>query len=244
MFDRYSFPRELAGCECRKTVGPVFLSNQAAKSYADYSLPSLQTVSTPLFSVCFVRQMLYSLLGKSGLSDEGVQLLSDKRGIYRTHVHKCYCEKFKLNFREISAFISGNNTSYLIARLIDHLASFSVAEKYRIPYMIRNKWNDLRPEIELMYTIRNLIFHREGFISNSELYRQDAPVNIKNIKTHDNRLYQLDYDLERRKLYGIEIITNTVYLSQDAEKQILELTDKIFRFIIDLDETIHSRMNQ
>lgn len=54
-----------------------------------------------------------------------------------------------------------------------------------------------------------------------------------------------DYSLpfssgKKRSSSAIKIITNTLYLAKTADKQILELAERIFNFIIYLDEMIQS----
>ena len=109
MHEEKGLSKQIADCDCRsRQSDPFFFPLRNQRVMVITACPSIQTVSTTLLSVRFVRQMLYALLGEDGISDEGLSLLFSKKGIYWTHLHKCYNEKFYSRSKDTNQYLLQN----------------------------------------------------------------------------------------------------------------------------------------
>ncbi len=91
--------------------------------------------------------------------------------------------------------------------------------------------------MNLLKQIRNIVVHRGGFISNAEQYRDEAPFIEGD--TRDNINCSLNTDLSESALSEINVLTNTVYLTDKASGQILTLTKELLNFIVKLDDHLN-----
>ncbi len=164
MFDRTSFSSVLAECECRnKQSDPFYFPIRNQRVMLITACPSLQTVSSTLTSVRFVRQVLYALLGEEGVSDDGLSLLFSKKGIYWCHLHKCFNEKFynrdqdgKYKLQDLPLECAGrylkNETELLYKSLKLIIVMGKQTCRNAATYMdeMRNKMNAIGEQIEII----------------------------------------------------------------------------------------------
>ncbi|NLT40898.1 MAG: hypothetical protein GXX89_10640 [Clostridiales bacterium] len=73
---------------------PLFFDILGQKAMIITAAGTLQSMFFPLIMVRFVRNMLYSLFGKNGLTETVFQKLFNSDGIYWTSFHKCYDRHF------------------------------------------------------------------------------------------------------------------------------------------------------
>jgi hypothetical protein len=73
---------------------PLFFDIMGQKAMIITAAGTLQSTFFPLIMVRFVRNMLYSLFGLNGLTEESFQKLFNSNGIYWTSFFKCYDRHF------------------------------------------------------------------------------------------------------------------------------------------------------
>lgn len=86
--------KSLSKCtECSNNV-PFFFEINGQKVMVITGAGTLQSAFFPLITVRFVRNLLYSLLGISGITEIGFRKLFEPDGIYWTSFYKCYDRHF------------------------------------------------------------------------------------------------------------------------------------------------------
>jgi hypothetical protein len=92
--------RRISECsECHNNA-PFFFEISGQKAMIITAAGNLQTTYFSLITVRFVRNLLYSLFGKKGLTEAGFRRLFESDGIYWTSFHKCYDRRF---FRKVNS---------------------------------------------------------------------------------------------------------------------------------------------